>query len=56
MSHSQEVIERAHAVVATLRMKREQEAERRRQVYGRIQISRPLPVPRRGVQLSLKLQ
>ncbi|WEX79431.1 hypothetical protein PYH37_006340 (plasmid) [Sinorhizobium numidicum] len=56
MTHADEVIERAHALVAALRAKREREAERRKEVFGRIDIGTPLPMPGRGVQLSLKLQ
>jgi hypothetical protein len=56
MTRAEEVIERAHAIVASLRAKRERDAERRREVYGRIDISKPLPIPSGGVQLSLNLQ
>ncbi|WEX74739.1 hypothetical protein PYH37_000003 [Sinorhizobium numidicum] len=56
MTHAEEVIERAHSIVAALRAKREREAERRKEVFGRIDISKPLPMPSRGIQLSLKLQ
>jgi len=56
MTHADEVIERAHSVVAALRAKREREAERRKEVFGRIDIAKPLPMPNRGIQLSLKLQ
>ncbi|WP_034885212.1 hypothetical protein [Ensifer aridi] len=56
MTHADEVIERAHSVVAALRAKREREAERRKEVFGRIDIGKPLPMPNRGIQLSLKLQ
>ncbi|WEX79746.1 hypothetical protein PYH37_006208 (plasmid) [Sinorhizobium numidicum] len=56
MAHAEEVIERAHSVLAALRAKREREAERRKEVFGRIDISKPLRMPKRGIQLSLKLQ
>ncbi|OHV80361.1 hypothetical protein LCM4579_22510 [Ensifer sp. LCM 4579] len=56
MAHAEEVIERAHSVVTALRAKREREAERRREVFGRIDVGKPLRMPNRGIQLSLKLQ
>lgn len=56
MAHAEEVIERAHSVVAALRKKREREAERRREVFGRIDVGKPLRMPNRGIQLRLKLQ
>ncbi|MCO5965854.1 hypothetical protein [Sinorhizobium meliloti] len=56
MAYAEEVIERAHSVVAALRAKREREAERRNEVFGSIDISKRLMMPKRGIQLSLKLQ
>ncbi|OAP50117.1 hypothetical protein ATB98_08955 [Sinorhizobium saheli] len=56
MTRAEEVIERAHSLVAALREKREREAERRKEVFGRIDIGKPLTMPSRGVQLSLELQ
>ncbi|WFU50628.1 hypothetical protein [Sinorhizobium terangae] len=56
MTHAEEVINRAMAVVAASRVRREREEERRRQIFGRIQLSPPLPVLKRGgAQLSLNL-
>lgn len=56
MTHAEEVIERTHSLLATLRAKREREAERRKEVFGRIDIGKPATMAQRGVQLSLKLQ
>ncbi|NRP70624.1 hypothetical protein ILFOPFJJ_01505 [Ensifer psoraleae] len=56
MNRSEEVIKRAQSVLASLRAKREREARRRKEIFGRIDTSKPLPVPSRGVQLSLNLQ
>ncbi|ASY65201.1 hypothetical protein SJ05684_b42190 (plasmid) [Sinorhizobium sojae CCBAU 05684] len=55
MSHAEQVIERAMAAVAAARLRRERELERRRQTFGRIELTPPLPMPRRGLQLSLQL-
>ncbi|WP_151612912.1 hypothetical protein [Sinorhizobium alkalisoli] len=55
MTHAEQVIERAMAAVAAARRQRERDQERRRQTFGRIQLSPPLPMPKRGLQLSLKL-
>ncbi|WEX90211.1 hypothetical protein PZN02_005577 [Sinorhizobium garamanticum] len=56
MTHTEEVINRAMAVVAASRVRREREEERRRQIFGRIQLTPPLPALKRGgVQLSLNL-
>jgi hypothetical protein len=54
MTRTEEVIANALAVVATCRAERERDAERRKQVFGRIDIGRPLPVVK-GMQLSLDL-
>ncbi len=43
MTHAEEVIERAYSVVAALRAKREREAERRKEVFGRIDVSNRRP-------------
>ncbi|MCA1371917.1 hypothetical protein I6F15_32460 [Bradyrhizobium sp. BRP14] len=56
MTDAEEVIERANTIVAALRAKREREAARRREVFGRIDTGKPLTIPQRGVQLRLKLQ
>ncbi|WEX79456.1 hypothetical protein PYH37_006368 (plasmid) [Sinorhizobium numidicum] len=56
MTHAEGVIERAPSIVAALRAKREREAERRKEVFGRIDIRKPLTILHRGIQLSLKLQ
>ncbi|MCA1494775.1 hypothetical protein I6F11_28310 [Ensifer sp. NBAIM29] len=45
MTHAEEVIERANSVMAALRAKREREAERRKKVFGRIDIGKPLTIP-----------
>ncbi len=55
MTHAEQVIERAMAAVAAARLRREREQERRRQTFGRIELTPPLPMPRRGLQLSLQL-
>jgi hypothetical protein len=55
-SHNHAEEERAHSVVAALRAKRKREAKRHKEVLGRIHISKPLPMPNRGIQRSLKLQ
>ncbi|WP_331375159.1 hypothetical protein [Sinorhizobium chiapasense] len=56
MTNAEEVIERAHSIVAALHAKREREAARRKELFGRIGTGKPLTMPRRGIQLSLKLQ
>jgi len=56
MTDAEEVIERANTIVAALRAKREREAARRREVFGRIEKGEPLTIPQRGIQLSPKLQ
>lgn len=55
MTHAEQVIERAMTAVAAARLQRERDQERRRQTFERIQLTRPLPMPKRGLQLSLKL-
>ncbi|MCZ4094134.1 MULTISPECIES: hypothetical protein [Sinorhizobium] len=56
MTRAEEVIERAMAAVAAARRQRERHQERRKQIFGRIQLSGPLPALKRGgVQLSLRL-
>lgn len=55
MTRTEQVIERAMAAVAAARLQRERDQERRREIFGRIQLSAPLPMPKRGVQLSLQL-
>lgn len=54
MTHTDEVIAKALAVVAASRAEREKDAERRKRVFGSIQIGRPLPTIK-GQQLSLDL-
>lgn len=54
MTHTEEVIARALAVVAASRAEREKDAERRRRVFGKIEIGLPLPVIK-GSQLQLDL-
>lgn len=56
MARAEDVIERAHSVVAALRAKREREEERRKKVFGRLDVGKPLAMPKRGIQLSLKMQ
>ncbi|WP_194273845.1 MULTISPECIES: hypothetical protein [Rhizobium] len=54
MTHAEQVIERALAVVAASRAERERDAERRKRVFGKIEVGRPLPkLP--GQQLGLDL-
>ncbi|MBP2234039.1 hypothetical protein J2Z31_000529 [Sinorhizobium kostiense] len=55
MTRTEQVIERAMAAVAAARIQRERDQERRRETFGRIQLSPPLPLPKRGLQLSLHL-
>lgn len=56
MTHAEEVISRAMALVAASRIRREREEERRKKIFGRIQLSPPLPALKRGgAQLSLNL-
>ncbi|NRP22597.1 hypothetical protein LPJGGPFB_05856 [Ensifer adhaerens] len=50
-----EIINRALAAVADSRLKRERDSERRKQIFGRIDLTAPLPKLSRGVQLSLNL-
>ncbi|NVD42303.1 hypothetical protein HT585_25875 [Ensifer sp. HO-A22] len=50
-----EIINRALAAVADSRLKRERDSERRKQIFGRIDMSAPLPKLSRGIQLSLNL-
>lgn len=50
-----EIINRALAAVASSRLKRERDSERRKQIFGRIDLSAPLPKLSRGVQLTLNL-
>ncbi len=50
-----EIINRALAAVADSRLKRERDSERRKQIFGRIDLSAPLPKLSRGVQLNLNL-
>lgn len=54
MTRTETVIANALAVVAASRAERERDAERRRRVFGRIEIGRPLPKIK-GQQLSLDL-
>ncbi len=54
MTHAEQVIERAMAAVAAARLQRERDQERRRQTFGRIDLSKPIPMPKRGLQLSLQ--
>lgn len=44
MTHTEEVIANALAVVAASRAEREKDSERRKRVFGKIEIGRPLPV------------
>ncbi len=55
MTHAEQVIERALAAVAAARQQRERGQERRRQIFGRIQLGLSLPTLKHGVQLSLQL-
>ncbi|MDK1377393.1 MULTISPECIES: hypothetical protein [unclassified Sinorhizobium] len=56
MTHAEEVMNRAMAVVDASRVRREREEERRRLIFGRIQLTPPLPALKRGgTQLSLNL-
>jgi len=54
MTHTEQVIANALAVVAASRAERERDAERRKRVFGKIEIGRSLPVLK-GQQLSLDL-
>ena len=54
MTRAVEVIANALAVVASSREARERDAERRKQVFGKIEIGRPLPKIK-GQQLALDL-
>ncbi|NRP75890.1 hypothetical protein ILFOPFJJ_06814 [Ensifer psoraleae] len=56
MAHAEEVIERAHSLVAALRAKREREAERRKEVFWTHRHQQTVMMPKHGIQLSLKLQ
>ncbi|OCP35868.1 hypothetical protein [Ensifer sp. LC163] len=51
-----EIINRALAAVADSRLKRERDSERRKQIFGRIDLTAPLPKLSRGVQLNLDLE
>lgn len=51
-----EIINRALAAVADSRLKRERDSERRKQIFGRIDLTAPLPKLSRGVQLNLNLE
>gem|GEM_PF-526616 len=55
MTHTEQVIANAQAVVASIRSERERDAERRKRVFGKLDVSRPLPTVR-GQQLTLDLQ
>lgn len=56
MTHAEQVIERAMAVVAQCRAAREREMEMRRKRLARIDLStKPKYVLKNGVQLQLKL-
>jgi hypothetical protein len=55
MTRSEEVIERALALVAASRAQRERDLQRRAEWQKRIEISRPVPHVKSGVQLSLRL-
>ncbi|WP_200950895.1 hypothetical protein [Rhizobium sp. Root1220] len=54
MTRTEEVIANALAVVAKARAERERDAERRKRIFGKIDIGRPLPSIK-GQQLSLDL-
>ncbi len=54
MTRAEEVIARAMEVVAASRAERERDAERRKRVFGKIDIGRPLPLIK-GQQLKLDL-
>lgn len=54
MNKTEQVIANALAVVANCRAERERDAERRKRVFGRIDIGLPLPVLK-GTQLTLDL-
>ncbi|NTG02321.1 hypothetical protein G6L30_19555 [Agrobacterium rhizogenes] len=56
MTHAEQVIEHALAVVAASRAARERDLERRAIWQRRVEESRPLPPLPRPVQLSLALQ
>ncbi|TCR93281.1 MULTISPECIES: hypothetical protein [Rhizobium/Agrobacterium group] len=55
MNKSKEVIERSMALVAALRAQRERDLQRRAEWQKRIELSRPIPYAKNGVQLSLRL-
>ncbi|MDM9626288.1 hypothetical protein QTL95_10295 [Rhizobium sp. S152] len=54
MTRTEEVVAKALAVVAASRAEREKDEERRKRVFGRIEMSRPLPVLK-GQQMKLDL-
>lgn len=54
MTRTEEVIANALAVVAQVRAERERDAERRKRIFGRIDINPPLRTIK-GQQLSLDL-
>jgi hypothetical protein len=54
MTHTEQVIANALAAVAMSRAERERDEERRKRVFGKIQIGLPLPAIK-GQQLSLDL-
>jgi len=54
MTHTEQVIANALAAVAASKAERERDAERRKRVFGTIEIGRPLPALK-GQQLSLDL-
>jgi hypothetical protein len=54
MTRTEEVIANALSVAAACRAERERDVERRRRVFGKIQIGTPLPAIK-GQQLKLDL-
>ncbi len=54
MTRAAQVIANALAVVASIRAERERDAERRKQIFGKIVVGRPLPKIK-GLQLTLDL-
>jgi len=54
MTHAEQVIANALAVVAASRAERERDTERRKRVFGKIEIGRPLPkLPHQQLSLDL---
>ncbi|EJL52770.1 hypothetical protein PMI09_03674 [Rhizobium sp. CF122] len=54
MTHTEQVIAKALAVVANIRSEWERDAERRKRVFGKLDVSRRRPTVR-GQQLTLDL-